>query len=236
MPFPRFEGNCPRNVGKDAKYAVRHKDGKLVVGLVYNAGDGERWRATTEEHPQLVEMVNAVKTEMAGAGAPGVAPRPGGPFYINEYGQVIVPVAGTRDYFLAGEYQQPLRFDFEGKILSGEPIDAAGKRFAPGDPWESKPLPGIPYQLAANGHDIYYDLELRPDVTKRTLLSVTAGREGAAMMAKKIASQKGHLGGRFYVNEWRALFTPKTKDDDLMRVYIGQLEENDPWFPKAHTS
>ena len=39
-------------------------------------------------------MVNAVKT------ARGQAPN--GSFYINEYKQVIVPVVGSTDYYLAG--------------------------------------------------------------------------------------------------------------------------------------
>ena len=53
-------------------------------------------------------MVNAVKT------AQGQAPN--GSFYINEYKQVIVPVVDSVDYFLAGTYDRPLRFEFEGRL------------------------------------------------------------------------------------------------------------------------
>src|SRR5262245_62169981 len=115
--FPVFDGNCPKNVSRDAKYAIRTSAGGPVVALVYLHENGERWLATTQSHPDLVEMVNAVKTSM-GEG-------PNGPFYINEYGQVIVPV---RDgpYYLAGEYDMPLRFEFEGKTLSGEGVDLDG--------------------------------------------------------------------------------------------------------------
>ncbi|MCL6650016.1 MAG: hypothetical protein K6U89_16995 [Chloroflexi bacterium] len=82
--FPKFTGNCPRNVAKDAKYAIRSGPGGPVVALVYRAKAGERWLATTEDHPELVRIVNAVKR------AHGDSQH--GPFYINEYRQVLVPV------------------------------------------------------------------------------------------------------------------------------------------------
>ena len=86
MPeFPIFTGNCPGNVAKDAKYSVRSGPGGPVVGLTYRAEDDERWHATTDEHTALVNMVNAIKIAYTG--------KPNGAFYINEYRQVIVPVA-----------------------------------------------------------------------------------------------------------------------------------------------
>src|SRR5437763_7881060 len=115
MPrLSRFEGNSPRNVAKDAKYSVRTGNtgnNGPVIALTYRAEEDERWYATTERHPELVQMVNAVKLSL---GLP-----PNGAFYINEYKQVIVPSAASDAYFLAGRYDQPLRFEFEGKTLSG---------------------------------------------------------------------------------------------------------------------
>jgi hypothetical protein len=35
MPFSRFPGNCPRLAPKDAKYAIRWRQGELVVSLIY---------------------------------------------------------------------------------------------------------------------------------------------------------------------------------------------------------
>ncbi len=64
-------------------------------------------------------------------------------FYINEYKQVVVPAVGSEDYFLAGEYRKPLRFEFEGKIISGEAVDLEGHPLSPGDTWVG-PHPGIP--------------------------------------------------------------------------------------------
>jgi hypothetical protein len=76
MSFPLFKGNCPHNVNKDAKYTVRSSKNGNVIAIVYANEDGELWYATTEEHPELVEMVNKVKIEDSGM--------PNGSFYINE--------------------------------------------------------------------------------------------------------------------------------------------------------
>src|SRR4051812_18229058 len=80
--FSPYQGNCPKNVSRDAKYAVRSGPSGPVVGLLYRNANGEQWHPTTEDHPRLVDMVNTVKTQIGDA--------PNGPFYINEYGQVIV--------------------------------------------------------------------------------------------------------------------------------------------------
>src|SRR5262245_29305794 len=175
--FPRFEGNCPRNVAKDAKYSVRTGREGPVVALTYRAQEDERWYATTEKHPELVRMVNAVKLSL---GLP-----PNGAFYINEYKQVIVPTAASEAYFLAGRYNQPLRFEFEGKTLSGEPIDLEGNPLASGDTWTG-PHPGIPYLLAAGGDDIRYAIQPRPNVEKDVKLSNVIGSEAARAAATNI--------------------------------------------------
>ena len=116
--FPVFPGNCPGNVKRDAKYVVRSGHSGPVVALTYDAGDDERWHVTTEAHPALVKMVNGVKRAMGGS--------TNGPFYINEYHQVIIPVGDSATYYYAGEYDQPLEFAFEGKLLSGKASDSFG--------------------------------------------------------------------------------------------------------------
>ncbi len=225
MDLTRFEGNCPRNVAKTAKYAVRHQGSGLVIGLVYDAPEGERWFATTEEHPDLVRLVSGVKLELTGS--------PAGPFYINEYRQVIVPGGDSEDYYLAGEYDRPLRFEFEGRTLSGEAVSLDGNPLEPGDEWAG-PRPGIPYRLAAGGGDIYYKMRPRPNVEKKVSLSNERSAEVARAVAMRILGHKGWQGGRFYVNEWRAMFAPRQGDAGWNYVYLGQLLAEDPWFPKPH--
>ena len=220
--FPVFGGNCPRNVNRDAKYAVRTIEGRPVIALRYLSGDGEEWLATTESHPDLVEMVNTVKTSM-GEG-------PNGPFYINEYGQVIVPIA-DRTYYVAGGYDMPLRFEFEGTTLSGEGVDVTGQSLSPGDIWDG-PHPGIPYILQAGGGDVYYQSELRPHVTRKVTLSSAVGTDAARVFADRTQAVKGWQGGRFYVNEWHELFAPVDHGDGLTYIYIGHLDQNEPWYPR----
>jgi hypothetical protein len=222
--FVPFTGNCPANVSKDAKYSVRQQQGRTVIALVYRAADGERWHAATESHAALVEMVNAVKVAHGG--------QPNGPFYINEYRQVIVPTGADATYYLAGEYHQHVFFDFEGKVLSGDARDLRGERIRPGDTWVG-PHPGIPYVLTANGADVYYRMSPRPNVTRDVHLSTVVGKQDAAALAARVRGVKGFGGGRFYVNEWRQMFAPVARNGaGLEYIYIGELQRDDPWFPK----
>lgn len=226
MPeFPVFRGNCPANVAKDAKYTVRSTKTGPVVALTYNTGDDERWYMTTENHPKLVSMVNAVKTSRGSA--------PNGSFYINEYNQVIVPVVGSTDYFIAGIYDSRLRFQFEGKTLSGEPHDLDGNPISPGGEWTA-PHPGIPYVLAAGGTDVYYDCVPRPNVKKRVKLSKVLDPQAALEVATMIRQHKGYSGGRFYVNEFRSIFAPIKEGYEWQYIYIGELDL-EKWFPKPGT-
>jgi hypothetical protein len=218
--FPRFAGNCPKNVNRDAKYAVRTHNGKTVVGLLYRGPDDETWHASTEDHPELVDRVNAVKTTMGGAA--------NGPFYINEYGQVIVPAGDDAQYYLAGEYDGCVRFEFEGRVLSGEGLDLDGRALESGQAWTS-PHPGIPYVLAAGGDDVYYVSHPRQDVTKKVRLSKAIGAEDATRFAAQVRTFKSS--GRFYVNEWREIFAPLNGDEGVSYVYIGHLDLDEPWFP-----
>lgn len=221
MPeFPKFTGNCPKNVAKDAKYTVRLKEGKPVVALTYATSDDERWYMTTTDHPELVTMVNAVKVATSG--------KPNGSFYINEFNQVIVPSVGTPDYFLGGKYAQRLKFNFEGKVISGEPVNLEGTPLDPGTKWVG-PRAGIPYTLAAGGNDIYFNSEPRPNVKKKVKLSKQIGPEAAANVAKLITDIKGFSGGRFYVNEFLSIFTPLQEGGELQYIYVGQLDLSN-WF------
>ena len=218
--FPVFQGNCPGNVAKDAKYSVKSGENGPVVKIIYQTIEGEKWHASTEDHPELVNMVNDVKTSLG--------QQPNGSFYINEYKQVIVPVVGNENYYLAGTYGKPLKFEFEGKIISGEPVDLDGNSINPGDDWYG-PHVGIPYVLCAGGNDIKYTTRPRPNVEKTIKLSKIIGNDLAKSVAERIRLIKGFQGGRFYVNELCSIFTP-IQDAELRYVYIGKLDLQQ-WFP-----
>jgi hypothetical protein len=217
--FSLFAGNCPHNVAKDAKYSVRGTDGR--VALMYCTADGERWHMTTKAHPALADMVNDVK-RTHGSG-------PNGPFYINEYKQVIVPVGDLAQYYFAGKYDEPLKFEFEGKTISGEPFGLDGKPLRPGDTWIG-PHAGIPYVLTASGNDVYYRTFPRPQVEVRVNLSAKRGRSAAEQIARLLSAFKGTGGGRFYVNEFCSVFSPVNGTDGWEYIYIGQIDLN-AWFP-----
>lgn len=219
--FSVFQGNCPKNVAKDAKYSVKSGDDGPVVKIVYQTREGEKWHASTENHPELINMVNDVKTSL---GQP-----PNGSFYINEYKQVIVPVMNKENYYLAGVYEEPLNFEFEGKIISGAPVDLDGNPINSGDTWYG-PHVGIPYVLCAGGNDIKYTTRPRPNVMKDIKLSSVIGKESAKSIAVRIRAFKGYKGGRFYVNELCSIFAPIQEDEGLKYVYIGKLDLQQ-WFP-----
>jgi len=228
MSLIKFEGNCPANVARDAKYTVRRGEarGQSLICLTYRAPGRERWYATTEAHPELVKIVNDLKIQLTRS--------PHGAFYINEFKQVLVPTLDSRDYYLAGVYGQDLEFEFEGKTLTGKPFNLEGDPINPGDQWEG-PHPGIPYKLFAGAKDIGYTIHPRPRVEKEIRLSDYVGNEDAQNMAKRIAEFKGFEGGRFYINEHKTLFTPLQEGDVLRYIYIGQLSDKDAWFPKPHS-
>jgi hypothetical protein len=220
--FVLFPGNCPRNVSKDAKYGVRAGSGRKgpVVGLMYCTDNDEIWHPTTHAHPELVELVSSVKTTFGNS--------PLGPFYINEYKQVIVPVGESGEYYLAGSYETPLKFEFEGKTISGEAHDFDGKKLQPGDTWVG-PHAGIPYVLTAAGDDIYYRIWPRPDVEKRVRLSAKRGKSAAQQIARMLSAFKGPGGGRFYVNEFGSVFSPINEEEGMRYVYFGQIAL-ESWF------
>ncbi len=224
MALVPYTWNLPRNVSRDAKYAVRRNKGRMEVGLLFRTDYGEEWTMSTAAHPELVQMVNAVKMEISG--------NPGGSFYINEYRQVIVPAAdGSDSYYYAGEYHQDLEFLFEGKTVSSRAVASDGRPLKPGDTWEGV-HPGIPYVLKAGGKDISFRHPVRPNVTREELLSRYVSPAAALTLAARIRSVKGFEGGRFYVNERCHMFAPLGGEGGLNYVYIGDLAPTDPWYPK----
>jgi hypothetical protein len=209
----RYPGNVPSNVSKDAKYSVVSGGSGWEIRLIYRLSSSERALVTTGSHPELVEMVNGAKIEGTGS--------EGGAFYINEYRHVLVPTADGCLY--AGTYAPLLRFRFEGDDISPE----APAGLTPGDEWRG-PRVGTAYVLSADGQDIKYRVETRPNVIAERRLSADVGRSSAARLARRLAKHKPG-GGRIYVNEARELFGPTAGGDGLSHTYLGRVEP-DEWF------
>lgn len=208
----RYPGNVPSNVSKDAKYSVVSGNDGWEIRLIYRLSSSERALVTTGSHPELVEMVNNAKIE-------GNAVE-GGAFYINEYRHVLVPTA--EGCLFAGTYAPLLQFRFEGVDISPE----APSGLEPGEDWPG-PRVGSPYVLAADGVDIKYRVETRPNVLSERRLSTDIGRSGAARVARRFARHKPG-GGRIYINEARECFGP-TPQGTVNHTYLGRVDQ-DEWF------
>jgi len=237
-----YRGVWPQNVSKLAKYAVRFLDGDWKITVLYEAGAGLRYLAVEGGAADLASRINAVKTS--------VRDQLGGAFYVNEYRHVIVPVTGYGSsgvgshYYYAGRLDGDFTFEFEGQPLTTRPIHPNGEPLNAGERWVG-PRPGIPYVLAAGAGDIYYETpaltdsdppEVRPSMTRKVQLSkVLVDKALVAHALQPVAGVRGHQGGRFYVNEHRAIFTPVEAGDGngLDYVYCGKIDPS-AWFPEPN--
>jgi len=231
-----YRGLWPKNINKLAKYTVSFIEGQWRVTVGYEVEEGLRFLAVEGGDTGLASLVNDVKT--------AVAHQPGGSFYVNEFRHVLVPVkrGATSEYYYAGKAGADFVFDFEGKSLSTKPLNADGVPLRQGEKWYG-PLPGIPYVLAAGGQDIFYKTpaltdadppQVRPNGIRKVKLSKVLGdRSRVAQATKLIADVRGYHGGRFYVNEHAAAFTPVAAGDGngLDYVYCGQIDLA-AWFPE----
>lgn len=235
-----YRGVWPQNVSKLAKYAVRSVNGAWKITVLYEAGEELRYLAVEGAGDDLAQRINDVKAALRN--------QIGGAFYVNEFRHVIVPVAddsGTgagSHYYYAGKLKADLSFDFEGKPLTTKPVRPDGSALNPGDRWVG-PRPGIPYVLAAGGGDIYSESpalteddppQVRPSMTRRVQLSkILRGKAAVAQAVQPVAKVRGHQGGRFYVNEHGAMFTPVGAGDGngLDYIYCGQIDLA-AWFPE----
>jgi hypothetical protein len=202
----------------------------------FSTASGERFLAVEGGDQGLAERINELKIALVGQG--------GGAFYVNEYKHVIVPVTrdGTSHYFYCGTLQGEFRFEYEGRLITSRPVGQSGVPLKPGERWIG-PRPGIPYILAAGGGDIYFKT---PSLTDTDPPSVKQGVERKVQLSKvlnnkaailrivaPIVALKGHEGGRFYVNEHGAIFTPLDKGDGngLDYYYCGNIDRS-AWFPE----
>lgn len=213
MSLTRYTGNSPMRVSKDAKYSITAGG---EIRLEFRESERVRYLLTTDEHPRLVAMVNAVKQSATGQN--------GGAFYINEYQHVLVPDGQGGGCYFAGTYDATLEFRERDLLVS--PVAPATLR--PGDRWPG-PHVGIKYTLASGASEIRYE---KVDGRRReeVWLSDTAGPSATSRLARRIAAVKGPQGGGFFINERQELFAPLAAGARVDYQYIGSLGD-DVWFP-----
>jgi hypothetical protein len=189
----------------------------MEIRLVYRVSDRERELLTTDNHDDLVDMVNRVKLELTGVS--------GGVFYINEYRDVLVPNTANGGSFYAGNYARDLEFDYNGTPITPRPPDG----LRPGDPWPG-PRAGIRYTLKAGGADIRYELKSGRTIREHRL-SDDVGPQRAGELARRIAAVKGNSGGRLYINEACEMFAPLSgaAEGGVDYIYLGSLADS-AWF------
>jgi hypothetical protein len=224
-----YFGNATTSVVRQGKYRISMKSGKPVIEVVIETSDDMRIYPASSSHPRLVSMVNAVK-QAAGYGS-------GGQFYINEYQQVIVPATdslgdGYVRYYYAGDYDGEIELCLDGDKFSGKPLRSDGSLMQPGESWEGRPRPGIGYKLKAGAQDIEFSVQISQGREKIYRLSKVAGVLAAKKVAALVAQVKGIKGGKFYINEYRAMFCPLNEGDLTDWKYVGTLDVKDPWFPR----
>lgn len=210
----RYTGATPSNVNRDAKYSVVSGATGDEIRLIYRVSARELYLLTTAQHPKLVSMVNTAKIEING--------QPRGVFYINEFGDVLVPDGSGGSYW-AGYYDKNLEFTFEGQVLSPK----APSGLQSGETWPG-PHVGVRYVLCAGGQDIKYQTQDGNKITF-TFLADEVGADAATRLSRRLARFMGHSGGRFYINERGELFAPGRADDGVAPLYLGNLDD-DLWF------
>jgi hypothetical protein len=212
----RYTGPTPSNARKDAKYSVAGPSadsGSIEdeIRLIHWVSRTKFLLLTTSQHPELVKKINGAKIELKG--------RPRGTFYINEFGDVLVP-DGSGGCYWVDHHDKNLEFSYEGATLSPK----APSGLQPGQIWPG-PHVGIRYILSARDQDIEY-IRHESRVDKRiVLLSEEVGAEAAGHLVRRLISIMGYSGGRFYVNERGELFSPGRAPDGVGAVYLGNLDD-----------
>jgi len=239
---PLYRGYWPSVVNRLAKYSIRYmtaengKDPNWRVTVLYEEERGLRFLAVETESDDLVSRINNVKMQADG--------KSGGVFYINEYKHVIVPIrshSGNQYHYIC---RWDKKFKFPYRNPNNEPVTLSTcpkPEMKPNDRWDG-PRPGIPYTLASGGADIYYktpaltDTEppmLRERMTMQVQLSRLIGSAAAARAAAPVLAVRNAQGGRFYVNEHGAMFTPVVAGDGngIDYKFCGVIDRKD-WFPE----
>lgn len=217
---------CP---GKDSRFSLRRntKRSGTPWWVFYTPPGGEPIPAD-EPHESLVALVNSLKKELAGS--------EGGPFSINEHGQVI---ARARAQSGPGRTIHVINVTSQGKVSAySNPILFQGGNLDPraspraGDRWPG-PLSGMTYKFAAPEN---------PKPPSRKVDEIFVEEEGvilqisthagirtyppkATPLSKFLVALRGQLpkGGRFRVNEHGRAFTSNGI------LYIGSIPRTE-WF------
>jgi hypothetical protein len=218
---------CP---GKDSRLTVRRNSEQASrPWWIFYEPPGDEPIPADDPHEELVTLVNSLKAEKANS-------KGGGPFSINEHGQVIVRAKATSGF---GNTDYIINVTSQGVVSAySTPIIFRGGKLDPrvtpkeGELW-SGPLSGMSYKFAAPGN---------PKPPSRKLDEIFVEEEGVVLqistharinpyppttgsLSKFLQALRRQLpqGGRFRVNEHGRAFTSNGF------IYIGTIPTAE-WF------
>lgn len=159
----------------------------------------------------MVEAINEAKSEKTGSR--------GGAFHINEYGQVLVPIAHGQEKYLVGELSEHPEFvDPRSGLHFNLAAPRGGKA---GEAWDL-PYVGMPLKFNAGGQ-----------VSRERIIGDILERESPLRHDSSLATkltQVRSTGGRMIVNLHGVVLT---KLDGEKPVLVGEIDPN-KWFTKTN--
>lgn len=210
----RWKGRYNRIPGKEPAFKVK------LNGTVYaywNSWEDDEWLTSQFERTHAVahlgESVNMVKENHAGQG--------GGAFQINEFGQVLCPIAQSEDRYWVGNVEGVPRLKDPRTADGGFELKLPAST-KPGTPW-NRPYIGLKYNLDFN--DSFFFKQTDGDTTRKLRCKET-DRE----LVKRLREIRGHGKTlRFIVNLHGVVITRTGTGN--RPVYVGRINY-DKWFEK----
>lgn len=221
-PAP-WKGRYTPIIVKESAYHVR-SHGFDRWGIVAEWDDPPHtvrcWAKEEGDLPRLTEAIVRVKERLTGHG--------GGGFRINEFGQVIVPIANSSNRYLVGEVEG--RMTLENPLGMPPSLNLWDDRgLTPGSAWVG-PYIGIEYHLS-RWDELYFwrvgstsEAKEVPPKQDRDLI-------------RRIRTVRPWGGVKIRVNEYGIVLTkapPKNAGEAWQPVYIGRITPG-KWFPKEAT-
>lgn len=192
-------------------------------------------------HPRLGRRVSCRIRDRAGAREitlysrvphPGIESQipDGGPFFVNEWKQVLKPVQGddgVREVLYFGEFPHlHFEFSFQGRVFD----NASNEGLSPGDEW-LQPEVGMRYKYDLSEGTISREI-VKWDEFAAVHATETLDRPAASLLSALNQARPGRRAGRFYVNEHGIAFLPSAQEDPKP-VYVARIDiGTDPWFEK----
>lgn len=211
----KWLGYAPATI-RTHKYAVRYHPrlGRRVTCTLNDRDTGaEVTLFSPEPHPKIESRIPD-----------------GGPFFVNEWKQVLKPILGEegyRDVLYLGEFPElHFQFRFRDRVFD----NALSDDLRPGDRWEQQEV-GMMYS-----YDLSQGTVSREIISWEDFAAVhqteTLDHPAGNLLEAFARARPGRRAGRFYVNEHGIVFLPATEEAD-MPVYVGRIDIRvDPWFDR----